>query len=723
MQVLAHNLAAQFTNRQLNITTDQKGKSAEKLSSGYRINRSADDAAGLSISEEMRRQIRGLNKGGTNIQEGISLCQIADGALGEVTSILQRMRQLSIQAYNGTNSKSDRACIQDEIDNCLDGINEIQERTKYNELYVLKNNGQVQDVKNVWVDESHMETMTRMKLDIRQKPDWLLLNDGQDAGLNHHYDNFVPDTDGIMCENYKYKDANGDDQYIYLYYGKRQATDQGQYRYIGDVIPELKKDTDLYTRLITENPGLGQYVDQHFVGDSYDGWTPDPKDNLSCKIDFGGLVTNTTTADDLKKNMFGLLGTELGFPCGTCSLTNAIRFSGEMDGYKAYNFEQMGGYWNEKQANLSLSSCEFTYTCYIKNDDGTLQTQSGVKSKGGYIEAINNLYQIEDKTVRNAKAKELAQSIAEDLTVKVKERLEDNMQTHYERVAYDKDRDQDPTKKTVLYVYDYRDTDSLTDQNEAKAKKVQTASGVYSEYTYDALIQEGHYMETPNGNPSIQIQGSATVGDSIPLELRSISTKSLGLDGYNVNRYKRNFIYDDNYKSRLKDYYKKLNDMEYKEVTKTVKGLVMVEPEIVDEKYGYKNGERTLLYSKVISPGKMEEREYQVTILEPKNPISKPIPHSVEVYNPSDLSILDNAMDQVSKMRSYFGASQNRLEHAYAANKNTEENTTAAESRIRDTDMAKEMVGFSKNNILAQVGQSMLAQANQSTQGILSLLQ
>ena len=100
MQVLAHNLAAQFTNRQLNITTDQKGKSAEKLSSGYRINRSADDAAGLSISEEMRRQIRGLNKGGTNIQEGISLCQIADGALGKVTSILQRMRQLSIQAYN-----------------------------------------------------------------------------------------------------------------------------------------------------------------------------------------------------------------------------------------------------------------------------------------------------------------------------------------------------------------------------------------------------------------------------------------------------------------------------------------------------------------------------------------------------------------------------------------------------------------------------------------------
>lgn len=163
--------------------------------------------------------------------------------------------------------------------------------------------------------------------------------------------------------------------------------------------------------------------------------------------------------------------------------------------------------------------------------------------------------------------------------------------------------------------------------------------------------------------------------------------------------------------------------MEYKEVTKKVKGWVMVKPEVVDERWGYRNGERELLYRKVISPGKMEEQEYEVTMLEPKDPISKPIPDSVEIYSPSDLSILDNAIDQVSKMRSYFGASQNRLEHAYANNKNTEENTTAAESRIRDTDMATEMVDFSKNNILAQVGKSMLAQANQSTQGILSLLQ
>ena len=96
MQVIAHNIAAQFTNHQLNITTNKKAKSAEKLASGYKINRSADDAAGLQISEKMRTQIRGLNQASRNIQDGISLCQVADGALNETHGILQRMRELSV---------------------------------------------------------------------------------------------------------------------------------------------------------------------------------------------------------------------------------------------------------------------------------------------------------------------------------------------------------------------------------------------------------------------------------------------------------------------------------------------------------------------------------------------------------------------------------------------------------------------------------------------------
>ena len=142
MQVLAHNLAAQFTNRQLNITTDKKAKSSEKLSSGYKINRSADDAAGLQISEKMRWQIRGLDQASENIQDGISLCQVADGALNESHAVLQRMRELSVQAANDTNSDEDREAIQQEIDQLTKEVDRIANDTSFNsEIYPLKGSG------------------------------------------------------------------------------------------------------------------------------------------------------------------------------------------------------------------------------------------------------------------------------------------------------------------------------------------------------------------------------------------------------------------------------------------------------------------------------------------------------------------------------------------------------------------------------------------------------
>ncbi|MCX4268329.1 MAG: hypothetical protein OSJ62_06650 [Lachnospiraceae bacterium] len=102
MQIIAHNLASMFTNRQLNITTKNKSKAVEKLSSGYRVNRAADDAAGLSISEKMRYQIRGLDRGSKNTEEGISFIQVADGAMQEIHSMIQRIRELSVQASNDT---------------------------------------------------------------------------------------------------------------------------------------------------------------------------------------------------------------------------------------------------------------------------------------------------------------------------------------------------------------------------------------------------------------------------------------------------------------------------------------------------------------------------------------------------------------------------------------------------------------------------------------------
>ena len=136
--VVQHNLQAMNANRMLNITTGSQSKSAEKLSSGYRINRAADDAAGLTISEKMRKQIRGLDQASTNAEDGVSAVQTAEGALTEVHSMLQRMNELAVQASNGTNSKTDRDAIQSEIDQLTTEIDRVAETTKFNETYLLK---------------------------------------------------------------------------------------------------------------------------------------------------------------------------------------------------------------------------------------------------------------------------------------------------------------------------------------------------------------------------------------------------------------------------------------------------------------------------------------------------------------------------------------------------------------------------------------------------------
>ena len=147
--VVQHNMQAANANRMLGITSGAQAKSTEKLSSGYKINRAADDAAGLTISEKMRKQIRGLDKASSNAQDGVSSVQTAEGALTEVHSMLQRMNELAVQSANGTNSSDDRQAIQDEVDQLTTEIDRVAETTKYNEIYLLK--GDNSNTKNVYM--------------------------------------------------------------------------------------------------------------------------------------------------------------------------------------------------------------------------------------------------------------------------------------------------------------------------------------------------------------------------------------------------------------------------------------------------------------------------------------------------------------------------------------------------------------------------------------------
>lgn len=158
--VVQHNLTAANTNRQLGITTNGLQKSTEKLSSGYKINRAADDAAGLSISEKMRNQIRGLNKASDNAQDGISLVQTAEGALNEVHSMLQRMSELAVQASNGTNATQDRTALDNEFQQLKTEIERVGTTTQFNKMDILTGDFSSDNGKTLQVGANQNQVIT-----------------------------------------------------------------------------------------------------------------------------------------------------------------------------------------------------------------------------------------------------------------------------------------------------------------------------------------------------------------------------------------------------------------------------------------------------------------------------------------------------------------------------------------------------------------------------------
>lgn len=158
--VVQHNLTAANTNRQLGITTNGLQKSTEKLSSGYKINRAADDAAGLSISEKMRNQIRGLNKASDNAQDGISLVQTAEGALNEVHSMLQRMSELAVQASNGTNATQDRTALDNEVQQLKTEIERVGTTTQFNKMDILTGDFSSNNEKTLQVGANQNQVIT-----------------------------------------------------------------------------------------------------------------------------------------------------------------------------------------------------------------------------------------------------------------------------------------------------------------------------------------------------------------------------------------------------------------------------------------------------------------------------------------------------------------------------------------------------------------------------------
>jgi len=535
--IVQHNLTAMNANRQLGISTSALAKSTEKLSSGYRINRAADDAAGLAISEKMRSQIRGLDQASTNASDGISMIQTAEGALNESHSILQRMRELCVQAANGTETDEDRGNIQDEIEQLQEELDRIASDTEFNEMKLLDGSLSASSVGGTESGPKYGVYDDTLKA--------FVTSDIEEVTVNIAADAAVGGESAIW-------DGNGKDLTIHL--ASNMTYTQSE---IDELIQNAKQE------------------------DTTADATPA---KVEVNLKYGSLTADATTVGG-DPTVAGVKADSGEETIATANFVGAdtIRIKanryGEDNNIKILiKFDAKAG---EDECEITTAA---TYTAVGKLDTAagyTLRLQSGKEYTEEDIEAL------------------LAEAgLSMDVTL------------------------------SSSGAPDEPNTVFITDSNETVELQLENGEGLGDE---DAYLGEAKYGVQAGGR-GIILQVGANEGQTMSFSIENMSATALGVNDSNVDL-------------------------------------------------------------------------------------------STQTGASNSLGKIDNAIAKISKQRSLLGAVQNRLEHTIANLDNTAENLQAAESGIRDVDMASEMVTMSKYNILQQAGQSMLAQANQATQGVLSLLQ
>ena len=550
--VVQHNLQAMNANRMLGITTKTVAGSTEKLSSGYKINRAADDAAGLSISEKMRKQIRGLSQASANAEDGISCVQTAEGALAEVTDMLQRMNELVIQAANGTNSTTDRGYIQNEINQLVTEIDRVAETTKFNETYLLK---------------------------------------GDDA-----------------AETKKVYTAN-------------------------------------YAVTYSKNTGTNSAAVNHKV--NYTG-------NANIYFVNSSSVTSSNASKPVTADVIGT--------------------GDDVTKYMKTTTKGQNG-------RLTDATLDTTYKV-LKNADAS-------QLKVGTAAAANDTLQLADGRLTAASDAYIFDTIT-NTVVKIAqgEDLSDYMNLTDDKKAVSmKDR------YRLLDEVDYVTTDGKTKANTSLGGKVPANDiNLTSEFK---LAESRKVLYDADGNV---------------------------VSGMALHKY-----FDENgeYKGGLFDSAQATTEVRNNDGTANV-------PQIAD--YITKSTAEVtadLEFSLHVGADSARTNKIYATIqsmsaaslgVNSLKSTSVGIVDETGDNATDSIDIISAALQKVSTQRSSLGAIQNRLEHTIKNLDNIVENTQSAESAIRDTDMATEMVKYSNANVLAQAGQSMLAQANQSNQGVLSLL-
>ena len=650
--VVAHNIQAANAQRQYKLNTSSRAKNTEKLSSGYKINRAADDAAGLTISEKMRSQIRGLTQASTNCQDGVSFVQIADGALAEVHDMLDRMVELTVQASNGTNTDADREAIQSEIAQLKSEIDRVHQSTEFNTIPIFPDGGHSPEENFNIAEGNSIFTITNgdrsITFEFVANGNNSAVNSSTTGGTNNlpvNYTNFVKKAvqDAVYELSNKFpKLFNGVSDGIQI--GLNAETTDGA----GGVLASA------VLSFISNGETTGMTYTLNIDKTDYDPNTFDPLDSAQAAkaADLAATIAHEMTHfvmyDALTPKMMG----SNSFPdwiiegvAQTASgdngwVSNHINSSSSDDDIKNY-MSQIGskpygaGYMAVMTLGLEVAKAKNTST-----------TATSAEIATGLDEFLGEMV----SQFRAGNPIDIDLAIANVTTPSGGTPKYTNLKSFYNAFKSG-NADLLADMKSILTARDSGAGSLLgnLDQSESDLFATTNLTGSYTSFTVDSahktvqnIFGGGIIPPAPDslggigggnggGGDDIIIQCGAAMGHEIP-----------------IMRFK------------------------------------MTSDAIFD---------------------------------------SGTVDASTAESAKDSIQVVNDAISRVSKVRSYYGAIQNRLEHTIKNLDNVVENTQAAESKIRDTDMASEMVQLTKNNILIQAGEAMMAQANQSTQGVLSLLQ
>lgn len=739
--IIQHNMQAMFANRELGITTYSKAKSQEKLSSGYKINRAADDAAGLTISEGMRRQIRGLDQGTKNAQDGVSMCQIADGALEEVSDMLHRITELSIKSANGTNTEQDRQAIQSEINELLYEIDRVSESTTFNERKIFAEKPDILDqIANKSTSKMTAEERAYVRrraiqdsfsaqglADINLPRTSTISADAEKITINGTEINYndVKNTNGQSINALPLKEG----KYSFSYQDMTFSFSVPANSTLSDVITALNgtefEDTPKYGSskpfINVSNVHLsstGRYAEE-FVGGS-----------CSLYVSEVGLRMISGKILDPAHNVYGIDKTITWADLGIDDI-----YSAQGRSFEFYD---------------SVSGLSFTGTF-----DSDYTRDEVALPQEALVSVGNKLY---PRIVVQAR---------ETFSL-VSTGIPSTNPNSYPSVINGK-QGQDISNKAGL--------GSITVSSGSNSGEVQLmfiekyVSDPYAEWKrmghspldeYSDMNLTAELLSDSEGNPVLRITDKVT-GDYLDNDLTYINTQSMGSSsGYGYLTFGKNVGVGGNgiyvtlaikkpvgvslqsgaNKEALMNYLGSLGTIASNITVKSCRSFEITESanysRKIEDVITFTPGELPLpkeyrdssqtekgINTFWIQSGDSKDNGIWLKFRE-MNTESLDI-NTINVSTQSGarkaISTVEKGLDKLLLIRSEIGAQQNRLEHTIDNQNNIVENTTAAESRIRDADMATEMMRFSKENILQQVGQAMLAQTNQSRQGILSLLQ